>query len=112
MINPSATQCPESFELNLHAKITHAVERLLAQIPCTNGLNVTKLLSFLKYPLLMKEIPELNDNQLLQGISTEVRPPLKDRIRSKYSIHDLHTTLLKYSFPNGIYEEFKRNTVL
>ena len=36
---------------DLYGKITHPVEKLLAEIPYTDGLNVTKLLNFIKYLL-------------------------------------------------------------
>ena len=40
-----------NYNADLYGKITHPVEKLLAEIPYTDGLNVTKLLNFIKYLL-------------------------------------------------------------
>ena len=40
-----------NYNVDLYGKITHPVEKLLAEIPYTDGLNVTKLLNFIKYLL-------------------------------------------------------------
>ena len=49
-------------------------------------------------------------------IRDRCKPPLKDRVleslSSQLPVEELHTTLIKYFIPTGIYEELKRNTVL
>ena len=39
----------------LYGKITHPVEHILSDIPITDGLNITKLLDFLKHLLQLKD---------------------------------------------------------
>ena len=100
----------------LYGKITHPVESILSDIPITDGLNITKLLDFIKHILQLKDLQQLRDNQILQVILPKCRPPLKDRVleslRYNHPVEELHTTLIRHFIPTGIYEELKRNLVL
>ena len=53
--NPSADKPVTTPQLNFntefYGKITHPVERILSEIPTTDGLNITKLLGFIKHLL-------------------------------------------------------------
>ena len=59
---------------------------------------------------------QLSDWQILQVILPKCKPPLRDRVleslNSTLPVEELHTTIIKYFIPTGIYEEIKRNTVL
>ena len=100
----------------LYGKITHPVESILPDIPITDGLNITKLLDFIKHLLQLKDLQQLRDNQILQVILPKCRSPLKDRVleslRYNHPVEELHTTLIRHFIPTGIYEELKRNLVL
>ena len=69
-----------NYNADLYGKITHPVEKLLAEIPYTDGLNVTKLLNFIKYLLQIKDLQQLNDWQILQVLLPKCIPPLKNRV--------------------------------
>ena len=105
-----------NYNADLYGKITHPVEKLLTEIPYTDGLNVTKLLNFIKYLLQIKDLQQLNDWQILQVLLPKCKPPLKNRVIESLSstlpVEDLHTSIIKYFIPTGIYEELKRKTVL
>lgn len=105
-----------NYHPNLYGKIAHPMERILTQIPCTDGLNVQKLVTFLKGLLDIKDIPHVTDDQALTVLLAYVRPPLKDRVQdavnNQLSIDRLHTQIIQHFIPTGIYDELKRNTVM
>ena len=86
------------------------------EIPTTDGLNITKLLGFIKYLLQIKDLRQLKDDQILQVILPKCRSLLKDRVleslRYHHTVEELHTSLIRHFIPTGIYEELKRNSVL
>ena len=62
---------------DLYGKITHFVEKILTEIPYTDGLNVSKLLTFISYLLQIKDLQQLNVWQILQVLLQKCKPPLK-----------------------------------
>ena len=111
--NQSAEKPRMTTQLNLttelYGKITHPVERILSEIPTTDGLNITKLLDFIKHLLQIKDLRQLRDDQILQVLLPKCRSPLKDRVleslRYNHPVEELHTTLIRHFIPTGIYEE-------
>lgn len=105
-----------SFCSNWYGKITNPVEKILSEIQPTDGLNISRLMEFLKSVLRIYELQQLSDTQVLEIIMPRSRSPLKDRIleaiRSKSSFEQFHAMVINYFIPTGIYEELKRNTVL
>ena len=101
---------------DLYGKITHPVEKILTEIPYTDGLNVSKLLNFINYLLQVKDLQQLSDWQILQVLLPKCKPPLKNRVMealtSTFPVEELHSLIIKYFIPTGIYEEIKRKTVL
>ena len=74
-----------NFNLDLYGKITHPVEKIITEIPYTDGLSITKLLNFIKYLLQIKDLQQLNDWQILQVLLPKCKPPLKDRVLESLS---------------------------
>ena len=90
-----------NFNTEFYGKITHPVERILSEIPTTDGLNITKFLAFIKHLLQIKDLRQLKDDQILQVLLPKCRSPLKDRVleslRYNHPVEELHTTCLLYT---------------
>lgn len=113
---PNHTQTnPLQPACDIYSKITHPVEKYLAEIPRTNGLNFAELLSFFKVLLKLKYVPQLNNIQIFELLLTFVLPPLSQRIQeaifSNLSIDQLHEVLIRHFIPTSIYEQMKRDLV-
>ena len=85
--NPSKCIPNVNFNVDLYGKITHPVEKIITEIPYTDGLSITKLLNFIRYLLQIKDLQQLNDWQILQVILPKCKPPLRDRVLELSLIH-------------------------
>lgn len=97
------------------SKLPNPIQIHLRNFQVCDGLDVNKLLGFIKNILKLKEETELTDEQIVDLSLGYTTGPLHIKIleckRLKLNLNVLHSKLLSYFVPVGLRESLKRNLV-
>lgn len=101
---------------DLFTKLTNPLEKIIREIPSNvNGLDHNKLLALLNVVNKLKKCGKLNDSQVLEVVASHVSEPLLGRINTHIqcgsNVSTVHSALLRYFIPQGLYEKLKRDLV-